>query len=194
MSHYFTGDEPARADERTVGCRALGRDYYFTTNAGLFSYAAVDDASLALVTRVPALEGTLLDLGCGYGAIGITLAKTYGVKLTMSDVNPRALRYAALNAERNGVDADVVMSDCFETIKGSFDTIVVNPPIHAGKKVTYRMFRESYEHLTRGGSFYAVIKKKHGALSAAAEFADIYDEMIVLHKKKGCFVYRCVKH
>lgn len=83
-----------------------------------------------------------LDLGCGWGAVGVLLGKKYpDVSLLMADVNERAVALAAKNLARNGVkNARAVESDVYENVDGTFDFIVTNPPIRAGKAVIYSMF------------------------------------------------------
>ena len=193
MSHYFKDDPSLPDDEKTIRCSLLGHDFIFKTNAGIFSYTQIDRASQLLIEQITELSGSLLDLGCGYGVIGIALTKAYGLQLTMSDVNPRALAYAKHNAERNGTAAKIILSDCFENIGESFETIALNPPIHAGKNISYRMYAESYEHLNPGGSLYVVIQKKHGAGSAANELIKIFGACDLIYKKKGYYIYRCIK-
>ena len=147
-----------------------------------------------MVERLPELSGSLLDLGCGYGCIGIMLAKIYDLKLTMTDVNQNAVIYAAKNASLNGVKSETFYSDGFLNIAGAFDSIAVNPPIHAGKGVTYRMYGESKNHLNPNGSLYIVIQKKHGAESAHGELAKIFggSNVETIYKKKGYHIYGCV--
>jgi len=193
MSHYFIENPEVMTNERRIVLEILGNKFQFLTNNGLFSCDKIDDVSRILIENLPPLDGSLLDLGCGYGVIGITLAKKNGLNLTMSDVNSLALDYAVKNARLNGVTVAAVHSDSFENIDGVFDTITLNPPIHAGKEVMYRMYREAAQHLAPGGSFYVVIQKKHGAESTFKELSEIFGGRCdAIYRKKGCFVYRCV--
>lgn len=191
MSHYFTGDNSLRHEIRRITYNFAGREYIFSTDAGVFSKAHIDPASDILLRALPPLSGSLLDLGCGYGCIGIALAGTYRLELTQADVNPRALELTRLNCEANGVASSVVESDIFENIDGSFDTITLNPPIHAGKAVTYRMFSEARPHLKAGGKLYVVMLKKHGAESALGYLAGIYSEVVTIYRKKTIYVFSC---
>ena len=189
MSHYFIENPNLLTHERTLPLNIFDMDFTFLANNGLFSCDKVDDASITLVKNLPPLEGSLLDLGCGYGVIGITLAKKYGLELTMADVNKLALEYAVKNAELNKIAVKhAVHSDSFASITGSFDSIVLNPPIHAGKDTMYKMYEESAQHLTHGGAFYIVIQKKHGAESSLKKLRELFARVDILYKKKGCFV------
>ena len=191
MSHYFLENPEILSHERELSLEIFGNKLKFLTNNGLFSCNQIDEASLTLIKNIPPIKGALLDLGCGYGVIGIALAKKNPVTLTQSDVNNIALDYAKKNAILNNVTAEFVHSDCFEKISGMFDNITLNPPIHAGKEIMYRMYEESVRFLNPGGSFYIVIQKKHGAESTMKELKKVYTNCNVLYKKKGCFVIQC---
>lgn len=171
-----------------------GQKLRFAAAPGLFSYEKPDAASLLLVdvmrNTLPPLRGELLDLGCGYGLLGIALMKTHAeeAKLTMSDTNEIACRYAEKNAALNGVAASVVHSNGFAGIPLMFDHITLNPPIHAGKDVTYRLYEEAAAHLTPRGSLYIVIQKKHGAETALKFLQQIFTDVKILYKRKGFYV------
>lgn len=193
MSHYFIEDKNLKHEFATVEYYFKENKFSFTTDAGLFSKDHIDPATEILLNAIPLLSGSLLDLGCGYGVIGIVLAKAYGLKLTQADVNGAAVALTVKNAKANGVITQSVISDCFENISGTFDVITLNPPIHAGKAVTYRMYEESINHLNPGGKFFIVTLKKHGAESTEAKLKSIYGSCETIYKKKGVFVFCCVK-
>ncbi|HNX15426.1 MAG TPA: methyltransferase [Oscillospiraceae bacterium] len=193
MSHYFIEDKNLKHKLATVEYYFKECKFMFTTDAGMFSKDDVDSATEILLNAIPPLSGSLLDLGCGYGVIGIVLAKACGLKLTQADVNGAAVELTVKNAKANGVVTQAVKSDCFENISGTFDTITLNPPIHAGKAVTYRMYEESIAHLNPGGKFYIVTLKKHGAESTEVKLKSVYGNCETIYKKKGVFVFCCVK-
>ncbi|MCL2049550.1 MAG: methyltransferase [Defluviitaleaceae bacterium] len=187
MTHYFKENPTILTNEREITATVFAHDLRFLTNNGLFSCDKIDGASLALVQYMPPISGKVLDLGCGYGFIGIALAKKNDIILTQSDINSVALSYAVKNAEINGVKAAAIHSDSFAEIHEAFDVITLNPPIHAGKDIMYRLYQESAEHLSRGGSFFVVIHKKHGAESTVRKLNEIFGECEV-YKKKGLFL------
>ncbi len=193
MSHYFIADDTLKSNIQTVSYSFSGKDFTFTTDSGIFSPDHVDYASDLLIKNLPALSGSMLDLGCGYGAIGIALAKVYNLTLSMADVNERALRYASQNCERNGINADIIHSDSFKAITGCYDSIVLNPPIHAGKAVIYDMYEQSYHHLNNNGKLYIVIQQKHGANSSIKRLQEIFGYVDILYKKKGFYILSCEK-
>ena len=189
---YFDENAAVLAQERTLRLSLFGRDFRFLANNGLFSCDKVDAASILLMEQIPALTGgRLLDLGCGYGVIGIVLGKTYPVTVTMSDINRIALDYAARNARLNQVEARCIHSDGFESLPYEFDHIVLNPPIHAGKEVMNRLYTGAAAHLAPGGALYIVIHKKHGAESTMAFLNAVFKECRTLYKKKGVYVLQC---
>jgi len=188
MNHYFIANQSLLTNERTLTLDIFDMKLKFLVNNGLFSCDKTDDASITLLKNIPPLEGSLLDLGCGYGVLGITLAKKYNLVLTMTDINRIALDYAKKNAKLNQISATLIHSDSFGNITDMFNNIVLNPPIHAGKDIMYRMYEESAQHLTPGGSLYIVIHKKHGAESTIKKLEEIFAYVNVLYKKKGCFV------
>lgn len=193
MSHYFIEDESLKRNLKKIVYYYTDKKFVFTTHDGLFSKGHVDEATDILLKSIPPLSGSLLDMGCGYGCIGIVLAKMYNLKLTQCDVNKMALDMTRVNCRDNNVESEIIKSDCFENITGLFDTIVINPPIHAGKSVTYRMFEDSINHLNIGGCLYVVNLKKHGAESTMAKLTEVFGGCEVIYKKKGIFVFRCVK-
>ena len=193
MSHYFIEDKNLKHEIVTLDYYFRENKFIFTTDAGMFSKDHIDPATEILLNAIPPLSGSLLDLGCGYGVIGIVLAKTYGLKLTQADINGAAVALTIKNAKVNGVVSEIVTSDCFESIPNTYDTITLNPPIHAGKSVTYRMYEESIQHLNPGGKFYIVTLKKHGAESTEAKLKSVYGNCETIYKKKGVFVFCCVK-
>jgi len=201
QSHYFIDDQNLPDDPRTFTYYYKEHALRITTNSGVFSHGHVDEATDLLIKSIPPWErgplregGSLLDLGCGCGVAGIALGKAYNLRVTMADVNPRALACAGRNCRENGLRAELVLSDCFESIPGHFDTIVLNPPIHAGKEVVRRMFEGAAEHLAPGGGFYVVMLDKHGAKSAAAQLGALFGACGTLYKKKGCRVLFCEKN
>ncbi len=194
QSHYFIADETLEDREETFTYYLGATKVRLTSNTGMFSPGHVDAATDLLLRELPPLSGTFLDLGCGYGVIGTALGKANPeLAVTMADVNERALRYAKGNGEANGVAAKTICSDCFESIEGAFDSITLNPPIHAGKEVIFAMYEGSLAHLNQGGSLYIVMQKKHGAESSLKKLKELFGEVETLYKKKGYYVIRATK-
>jgi 16S rRNA (guanine1207-N2)-methyltransferase len=197
MNHYFNSNENLKHKQSLIEYEHKFTKFEFVTDIGVFAKSGVDRATDILLGALPAMSGKILDLGCGYGCVGVVIAKIYGeaVDITMSDVNGRALELAVLNAKKNGVKALVIKSAAFENIPGKFSSIITNPPIHAGKDVVYKLYDEAFGHLEPGGSFFAVIQKKHGAISHKQKLSEIYgaENFRELYSKKGFFVFEFVK-
>ncbi len=127
--------------------------------------------------EMPAIEGTVLDVGCGYGPIGLSIAKSYPDRLVhMIDVNERAIELAKENAELNRIqNVEIYESDRLVNVKEiNFAAILTNPPIRAGKKTVHDIFQQSYEHLAANGELWVVIQKKQGAPSAVEKLKEIF--------------------
>lgn len=191
--HYYT--QSPTSDFNTyditynVGKHSIG----LKTADGVFCKHSVDYGSNLLVETVAKenILTSLLDIGCGYGVVGISLGKIFDCAVTMCDINERALELAKSNAK--GMDAKVIKSDGFENVEGVFDAIVTNPPIRAGKAVYYKWFDKSIDYLSDGGRFYCVIQKKQGAPSTIKHLEDVYGNCDVIAKDKGYFIIKCVK-
>lgn len=195
MTQYFINDESLAHEYKKIYYGFKGNEITLVTDSGVFSKEHVDEGTDILINNVPSLNGKVLDLGCGYGSVGITLKKAYpDIILTMADVNQRALDLVKNNCELNNIsNFNVIQSYCFEDIKGEFDYIIVNPPIRAGKKVIFQMYEEAYEHLVNGGVFIFVMNKKHGLKSSLEKITSVFGDYDVLYKKKGWSVIQAIK-
>lgn len=197
MEHYYTADPSVKSEEREIEYEIAENKFTFISDNGVFSKKHIDIAtSFMLKTIYNEIQGEILDVGCGYGVIGITLAKNPKVKMvTMLDINHRALELAKKNAEKNRVDSKIkiIESDGFENVSEKYDAIITNPPIRAGKAVIYKMYEDAKEHLNSGGALYIVINKKHGAPSTITFLHNLFGNCEVLDKKTGFNVIRCIK-
>ena len=189
--HYYTASPSSAHDERRVALTALGNALTFTTDAGVFSRDGLDRGTELLLEALPALSGRVLDLGCGWGAVGVALGKKYpALGIVMTDINSRAVELARRNLAANGVKAEVVQGDGFQSVAGDFDAIVTNPPIRAGKAVIYGLFADARAHLKPGGALYVVIRKQQGAPSALNYLREVYAGAEVIERGSGFHVIR----
>ena len=197
MEHYYTADPTVKSDERKIEYEIAGNEFVFISDNGVFSKNHVDIAtSFLMKTIYEELNGDILDVGCGYGVIGITAAKNENVRsVTMLDINHRALELCKRNSEKNKVDSKVkiIESNGFENVDEKYDIIITNPPIRAGKSVIYKMYEDAKEHLRENGTLYLVINKKHGAPSTITYLNTLFGNCEVLDKKTGFNVIKCVK-
>ncbi|MCO4484169.1 16S RNA methylase RsmC [Streptococcus infantarius subsp. infantarius] len=191
---YYAENPDSAHDIHELKVTLLGQSFTFLTDSGVFSKKMVDYGSQVLLNTLDFEKGkTLLDLGCGYGPLGISLAKVQGVKPTMVDVNNRAIDLAKQNAQKNGVEADIFQSDIYEKVNGTFDYIISNPPIRAGKQVVHTIISESINYLKVGGNLTIVIQKKQGAPSAKAKMEVVFGNVEILKRDKGYYILRSEK-
>lgn len=193
--HYYTSNPQSAHKLEACRYQYRGEELTFMTDAGVFSRGEVDNGTDALLKALPEeLTGDVLDLGCGWGAISVTVAKKWpGCKVTACDVNERALGLTADNAGRNGVQVQTVISDGLTNIQENFDCILTNPPIRAGKQVIYRMFAECRDHLRENGSLVLVIRKQQGAPSAIKYLSTLFASVECIDKSGGFWVICCQK-
>ena len=167
--------------------------FRFKTDSGVFSKNELDDGTNILLNSLQDIHGRVLDLGCGWGAIGIIVAKLFqDTSVLMCDINERAVALAQKNIRMNGIDrAEVIQSDGFTSVEGSFDVILTNPPIRAGKQVIYGFFAEAAKRLNPYGRLILVIRKQQGAESAVKYLNTIFQTVRLLEKKKGFWIIQC---
>lgn len=198
MGQYFDNDPSIASKERIISYEIYGHKISLTTDNGVFSKDKVDEGSFAfLKVLIPLnLSGRILDLGCGYGPIGLTIAITSPeARVDLADINTRALALCKRNAHMLGLSqrVTILQSDIYENIEGPYDSIVVNPPIRAGKKVTYQMYEGAYQHLIDGGSLFIVIRKNQGGPSASKFIEELFGNVTLLKKDKGYYIYQAKK-
>ena len=200
MEQYFTQNPTTKDEIYKFNWNALGHEFVFNTSNSVFSKTAVDFGTMVMletfVENEPNFKGSILDLGCGYGPVGVILAKSMNdVKITMVDINERAVKLSVLNGEENKVSNKlrIYQSNIFEKVDESFDRILTNPPIRAGKETVYTFFDGAYEHLNIGGKLYVVIQKKQGAKSAIDKLTELFGNCETPYKKSGYFILCCEK-
>lgn len=192
---YYTADPTCASRPAACALSWRGKSIRFTTDAGVFSRGEVDKGTQLLLDALPDLAGRVLDLGCGWGAIGVTVGKAYpACQVTMADVNHRALSLAQKNAEDNGVSLRCLESDGMAALMNeTFDVVITNPPIRAGKQVIYKMFADIVPCLAPGGALYLVIRKQQGAESCMKYLRTLYGQVEKLSKSDGFWVLKAAE-
>jgi len=199
MSEHYYSNKPSSASQpRMIEAVLRGRTYRFETDAGVFSKREIDFGTRLLIEAMDIPAGAdVLDVGCGYGPIGIVAAILAGDgTVTMIDRNERAVAMARRNCERLGLtNVRVLEGDRFEPLADgeTFDVVLTNPPIRAGKEIVHGIFEGAFERLRPGGALWVVIQKKQGAPSALAKLESIFGEVREVEKEKGYRVYQAVK-
>ncbi|PIN79425.1 methyltransferase [Candidatus Woesearchaeota archaeon CG10_big_fil_rev_8_21_14_0_10_34_8] len=189
--HYFSREPKSRIKETLVSYSFLGKKLEFYCVSGVFSSRGIDFATSLLLHNAQLGNGwKVLDLGCGIGVIGISVKKAYSsCDVVLSDINNRALKYAEKNTKLNKVDVDIVSSDLFENLDGKFDTIITNPPHHAGRDVVYKIIEQSFDHLNDGGCLQLVAKHSKGGKMLEKKMNEVFGNCSALVKKSGWRVY-----
>ena len=193
---YYTREPGSESRPTECSFTYRGKELYFTTDAGVFSRGELDTGTRLLLEALPKqMHGEILDMGCGWGPIGISVkAILPETVVTMADVNLRALSRSRENAKRNGVTVEVLESDGFSALADRFfDAVITNPPIRAGKQVIYQMFADAREHLKPGGSLFLVIRKLQGAESCIRYLKTLYTSVEKLERSGGFWVLEARK-
>jgi len=197
MEHYFTNNENAISNEKEFQVNCLGKTYKFVTDNGVFSKGELDFASKLLIETFLDTNpvGNVLDVGCGYGALGVIIGSQLpNSEIHMVDVNLRALDLSKRNAKLNKVgNVQVYASNCYEGVEVKFSNIISNPPIRAGKKTVHRILIEAIEYLEESGTLTIVIGKQHGAESAKKKMAEVFGNAEMIERKKGFWIIQSIK-
>ncbi len=192
-THYFTPAPPVghRARELTVTLR--GRTFRFLTDRAVFATRGVDRGTRLLVeTMTVRAADMILDLGCGYGVLGLVAAALAPRgHAHLVDVNERAVDLARGNATRNEIDnVTVHVGDGAEAVRGiAFDLVLTNPPIRAGRPTVLRFFTEARDVLRPGGRFLFVARSGQGARTLARHVQAVFGNVAELARGGGFRVY-----
>ena len=177
-NHYYSQSPQSESNPTYWEFTLRGKKFRFKTDSGVFSKKEVDFGSRLLIDSFSLAgesEGDILDVGCGYGPIGLSLAHAYPDRnVEMVDVNARAIQLAKDNAEANGIpNVKIYESNILSAVENkSFSAVLTNPPIRAGKQTVHQIFLDSYQHLLPNGELWVVIQKKQGAPSAMEKIED----------------------
>lgn len=197
MSHYFTNDSSLKSDLQSFEFLYRDQKLKFFTDSGVFSKTFIDFGSQVMLNNliVDDSDMRLLDVGCGYGAMGLTLAKTYPhLDLEMVDVNQKALELCKQNAKNNAIDnVNIYESNVYEKVETLFDIVITNPPIRAGKEVVHNILEGAFDKLNSNGELWVVIQKKQGAPSAQKKMELVFGNCEVVAKEKGYFILKSIK-
>lgn len=191
LEHYFTNNQNLKSELRDINFSLNENNFTFKSDNGVFSKNKIDYASLFLVKTFLTTNkkefNNILDIGCGYGFIGITLSKLLNKHVDMFDINKRAIHLCKMNIEINKVDATVDESNIYENVVNNYDLIITNPPIRAGKSVLMDFLKGGLARLNKDGELWFVISKDQGAKSVKKELEKICTCELI-EKSKGFWV------
>ena len=193
MAHYYDKNPTAKSKPHEILCKFLNHSFSFTSDTNVFSRSNIDFGSRLLIHTVTkdiqenSLTGNLLDLGCGYGVIGIVLKRLFpDIQVTMSDINERALELCRENIKKNSIsDMHIIQSDGFSELSDMYDMILTNPPVRTGKQTVFSFYDGAWKQLKKNGRIYVVLQKKQGADSSAAYLEKLFGNCCVLDKDSG---------
>jgi 16S rRNA (guanine1207-N2)-methyltransferase len=190
--HYYTVQPSSKLNLGLLKTRLLGVDLQFLTAGGTFSYRKLDKGTVVLIESMKIPEkGDILDLGCGWGPIGISAAAANPQnRVVMTDVNKRAIWLAVQNVKLNRVKADVRWGDLYEPVADmEFQTIITNPPISAGRGLILRLINGAILHLAHGGTLQLVARTNKGAKSISRIMEREFSNVEEIAKKSGYRVF-----
>lgn len=193
MNHYFIYDKNQKEELRQISFSIDGVDINLVSDANTFSNKRLDEGTKVLLKYLSSinLKGSLLDLGCGYGPVGVTLKLLYkDLDVTMADINKRCVNLAQENAKTYHLDIACIESDSYSNIDNHFDIVTLNPPISCGKEQIFKMYQETKNHLNDNGAFYIVIRKDKGALSHQKYLFSLFPSVNVIYKEKGYYIFK----
>lgn len=196
MDHYFTNNENLKSEIKNLNYTYNEYDFVFFSDNGVFAKNHIDYGSRLLVeTFMQNYKGEkkILDMGCGYGFMGLVIAKVTGANVTMVDINKRAVHLANRNITRMELDAKCFVSNIYENITEKYDVIITNPPIRAGKKVLLDILIGAKKYLNEDGSLWYVMRKDQGAKSMEKILNEHYKVQLI-EKDKGFYIYMCKNH
>lgn len=196
MEHYFTNNDNLKSEFRTVIFKYGNEFTEFTSDLGVFSKDKIDYGTNLLVDtyfKFGRQNVKVLDVGCGYGVIGILLAKYMFTDSTLIDVNKRAVHLTNMNIKNIGVDAKSFESNIYDNVSDTYDVIITNPPIRTGKQTVLDILESASKYLNDDGELWFVIRKDQGAKSIMKKLESTYN-LEVLEKSKGFFIILAKKH
>ena len=196
MTHYFTDNRSLPQNRKKIEFRVWGFRVYLISDNGVFSKGKIDFGSELLLNNLDPtnMDGKVLDVGCGYGTIGMSLKVANNqLNVDMVDVNDRALELVHDSAILNNVEVNAFKSNMYENVHDTYDYIITNPPIRAGKAIVHGIFEGAYPHLNPGGYLYVVIRKQQGAESAVVKIKEVFGNCDTIDRDKGYWILRAQK-
>lgn len=192
MNHYFTNNK-IKSNLKNFKIKILNEEFIFNTDNGIFSKRNLDFGSKLLINNLlkENIRGDVLEIGCGYGIIGIILSRFCDINIDMVDVNKRAIHLSEMNIKLNkSSKINVFYSDSYSNVNKKYDYIITNPPIRAGKKIVYEILLGAKNYLNDNGTLYFVMRKEQGALSAIKDLEKV-SNLSIIERNKGYFIIRC---
>ncbi|MBD3164844.1 methyltransferase [Candidatus Woesearchaeota archaeon] len=191
MEHYFSKRPKSKHIEKLVFYRINSDEFKFRTSSSVFSRKKIDRGTDLLIKKCRIRKGSkILDIGCGYGAVGVVISKRHpDCRVIMTDINERALSLARKNLELNKTEAEVLRSDLYKNIRERFDVILSNPPQTAGKKVCIDIINGAYDYLKKSGALQLVARHQKGGKSLSGKMEEVFGNTATLGRQSGYHLY-----
>lgn len=196
MSHYFTTDQSAH-DYKEISYIFQDAEYNFKTDRGVFSKDQIDYGTRVLIHGVFSDNeqgaASLIDMGAGYGPVGIILGKVLNAQPVMVEVNEDAISLLRDNIEKNQISGKVLSRKDYDSTDAVAELYVTNPPFRAGKEVVKDIIKDGFNRLEQAGKFYMVVQKKQGMKSYKDSIDQLFGNVEVVLKDKGYYVLKGIK-
>lgn len=198
MSHYFENDKNLKSEIRELSYNYNSSFFIFYSDNGVFSKNNIDYGSRLLIETYlkenDINEKRVLDVGCGYGFLGIMVSRVTDSYVEMIDINKRAVHLTNMNIKRyKDFKGKTYVSNVYENVEGKYDIIITNPPIRIGKEKLLEILIGAFDHLEDNGLLYYVIRKDQGALSIKKILEENSINVEIINRDKGYFIYRAKK-
>ena len=198
MSHYFENDKNLKSEIRELSYKYNSSFFIFYSDNGVFSKNNIDYGSRLLIETYlkenDINEKRVLDVGCGYGFLGIMVSRVTDSYVEMIDINKRAVHLTNMNIKRyKDFKGKTYVSNVYENVEGKYDIIITNPPIRIGKEKLLEILIGAFDHLEDNGLLYYVIRKDQGALSIKKILEENSINVEIINRDKGYFIYRAKK-
>ncbi|NVM54556.1 MAG: class I SAM-dependent methyltransferase [Candidatus Helarchaeota archaeon] len=198
--HYYTDIPLSKIDIFTIKPFIRNRQYQFKTCSGVFCYKKLDKGTKLLLKnmQIPENASHVLDMGTGYGIIGIVVATEFPhINVKMIDINRRAVWIARENLKLNNIsNAKIYWGDFYDPIKkekGKFDVILINPPLALGHKKNFQFILNTPNFLKTNGYLYLVVRTRQGAKKISEKMNDTFGNVELLKIHGGYRLYRSQK-
>lgn len=187
--HYFSARPSSIARFGLIQTCLRGRSFEFLTSSGIFSRNRIDLGTRLLVKCMVLPEkGYALDMGCGYGPVGITAATLKpDLKVIMVDVNRRAALLARQNVLKSHLhNVEVRRGDLYDPVEDViFDCVLSNPPVSAGMETVKTIICEAPKHMAHGGSLQMVLRSKIAGKRLRTFFEEAFGDVEIMARESG---------
>lgn len=190
--HYYSEKQTSSLRITEVEINLKENNLKFSTGSGVFSIGKIDRGTRLLIEKcIIKPDWEILDLGCGYGPIGISIAKAFpSTSVLMADINQRAIKLSRINIKSNSIqNIKTRQSDLYNNIPEKFDTIITNPPQSAGKQVCFEIIEKAKLHLKKGGLLQLVARHNKGGKELEKKMKEIFNNVKDTAKKSGYRIY-----